>query len=103
MFIKTREAAKLLGVNESTFRVWVRKKLVPVRRIGTSHALFDPKKLLEWWRSVENVPDTEELNVGQKVKTVHQINGKKQAMELAQWRKKRSEGELEEMEQVING
>ena len=29
MFVKTREAAELLGVNESMFRVWVRKKLVP--------------------------------------------------------------------------
>ncbi len=65
MFIKTREAAQLLGVNEAVFRVWVRKKMVLVRRIGTSHALFDPKKLLEWWRSVENIPDTEEVSIGQ--------------------------------------
>jgi DNA-binding transcriptional MerR regulator len=103
MFIKTKEAAQLLGVNEAIFRVWVRNKLVPVRRIGTSHALFDPKKLLDWWKAVENVPDTEELNMGRKAKAVQRINKKVQKIELAEWRKSRRQSNLEGMEHVING
>jgi DNA-binding transcriptional MerR regulator len=103
MCIKTREAAKLLGVNETIFRVWVRKNLVPVRRMGTSHALFDPKKLLEWWRSVDEIPDTEESNIGRKAKAVQRINRKVQEIELAEWRKNRRQVELKEMEQSING
>lgn len=103
MFIKTREAAKLLGVNESVFRVWVRKRLVPMRRIGTSHAMFKPAQLLDWWRAVENIPDTEEPNIGRKAKVVQKNNKKIQKIELAEWRENRCQASLEGIGQVVNG
>jgi excisionase family DNA binding protein len=102
-FIKTKEAAQLLGISEAMFRVWVKKRLVPMRRVGSGHALFDPQKLLEWWHAVENIPDTEELNVGRKAKTVQRINKKVQKIELAEWRKNRRQASLEGMGQVANG
>lgn len=96
MNIKTKEAAELLGINEKTFRVWVKKGLVPVRRIGTCHALFDPNKLLDWWKSVENVPDALEPNIGRKAKIVRSLSKKRHENDLALWRENRKG-------QVVNG
>jgi excisionase family DNA binding protein len=103
MFIKTPKAAKLLGINEKTFRVWVKKGLVPMRRIGTSQVMFNPKQLLEWWKAVENIPDTQELKIGRKAKAVQQIKKMLQQIELTEWRENRRQTKLKGMEQVVNG
>ncbi|MFH0959794.1 MAG: helix-turn-helix domain-containing protein [Pseudomonadota bacterium] len=63
MFIKFEEAVKLLGVSKYVFRGWVRKGLVPVRRIGTSQYIFHRQKLLDWWKSVEHVPNIKKRNI----------------------------------------
>jgi hypothetical protein len=103
MIIKTKEAAKLLGVNENTFRIWINKRLVPMRRIGSCQPLFDSQKLLDWWKAVENIPDTDELNVGRKAKAVQKINKKVQQIELAEWRNNRRQSQPQETGEVVNG
>lgn len=102
-FIKTKKAAQMLGINEPTFRNWVKKGLVPMRQIGSGHVLFDPEKLLKWWHAVENVPDAEELNVGRKAKAVKRINKQVQKIELAEWRKNRRQTSLKGTREIING
>ena len=90
-FIKTREAAEILGVNESMFRVWVLKKLVLAIRTVTCDALFDRKKLRERWQAVENIPDTQELSLGRKAEAFPDLRRKAQEIELAKWRQQRRE------------
>ena len=45
--IRSREAARLLGVSERTLWSWAQKGLVPHRRIGRI-VLFSPSELQRW-------------------------------------------------------
>lgn len=52
--LRTREAARLLGVTSDTLRRWTREGLIPGKRIGaTRTVLYDLIELREWMANRE--------------------------------------------------